>query len=255
MAHFDRVIPPGGEGKIKLSVNTKGYRGNVSKSARVFSNDPVNNVLRLALKAKILMFIELTPSRLIMRGDGTKILTGELQVSSQMDKPLELTPASFSLEDKISYTMEEVEKGKVFKFSFTTKAVAEAGYKGYLNIKTNFPEKPELRVNVSVNIKKPPRIKMSKRTVRMRGRMGNELSSEITIETTDDEPLSLSPKKQTFPEKLSYVVEEVEKGKKFKVRFVTKPAQRAETYQGSLTFGTNYKDQPTLRIHVVVQVK
>ena len=39
MASFDKAIPPGGEGKITLSVDTRGYQGKIHKTARIFTND------------------------------------------------------------------------------------------------------------------------------------------------------------------------------------------------------------------------
>jgi hypothetical protein len=207
------------------------------------------------MQGEILSYIDVLPRQLTMRGDGTKKLTGEVNINSHLDKPLELTPESFTLDDKLSYTFEEVEKGKTFKFTFATKDVPETGYRGTMKVKTNSPEKPELRLNITVYIRKPPRIQLSRRIVRLRGRVGQELSGEVIIESTVNEPLTLTPEKRTFPETLSYVVEEVQKGKKFKVRFTAQPATKPETYQGSLTLGTNYDEQKNIRIHVVVQAR
>jgi hypothetical protein len=41
-ARFDRDIPPGGEGTITITLDTKGCRGVNKKSALVYSNDPRN---------------------------------------------------------------------------------------------------------------------------------------------------------------------------------------------------------------------
>ena len=51
MAKYDTAIPPGGEGKITLKVNTKGYDGWISKRARVHTNDPRRRIMKLTLKA------------------------------------------------------------------------------------------------------------------------------------------------------------------------------------------------------------
>ena len=53
MASFDGAIPPGGVGKITLSVSTKGYQGSISKRARVYSNDPKNKQATLTLMASV----------------------------------------------------------------------------------------------------------------------------------------------------------------------------------------------------------
>ena len=49
---FDKVIPAGKEGKITLAVeNTEGYKGEVTKSATVATNDPEHQTFALILKA------------------------------------------------------------------------------------------------------------------------------------------------------------------------------------------------------------
>jgi hypothetical protein len=46
-------IPPGGKGKITAKIDIQGRRGLLSKSIRVFSNDPLNPTVVLSLKAAI----------------------------------------------------------------------------------------------------------------------------------------------------------------------------------------------------------
>ena len=51
MARFERTIPPGGEGKIILQVQTKGYQGAISKNAKVYTNDPLKNIELITISA------------------------------------------------------------------------------------------------------------------------------------------------------------------------------------------------------------
>jgi len=51
VASFDHTILPGGEGKITLKVNTKGYEGKIYKSALVNTNDREQNAVHLGIKA------------------------------------------------------------------------------------------------------------------------------------------------------------------------------------------------------------
>ena len=49
---FDKTVAPGKEGKIKLSVpDTESYRGEVSKTATVTTNDPDRPTFTLTMKA------------------------------------------------------------------------------------------------------------------------------------------------------------------------------------------------------------
>ena len=52
-SHFDKVIAPGAEGKITLAVEkTDAYKGEVTKTATVSTNDPAHPSFQLTLKAQ-----------------------------------------------------------------------------------------------------------------------------------------------------------------------------------------------------------
>ncbi len=74
MAQFDRAIPPGGEGKVTLKINLKGYQGNVKKTATVLSNDPQNQRASLVLQGNVKAQIDVQPSTSIaFQGDGGSV--------------------------------------------------------------------------------------------------------------------------------------------------------------------------------------
>ena len=52
MTEFDKVIPPGGVGKVTASVDTSHYRGPIAKSIRVTTN-PASDPISLELKAEV----------------------------------------------------------------------------------------------------------------------------------------------------------------------------------------------------------
>ena len=49
----ERTLPPQGEAKIDVTVSTAGRRGRLSKTVRVYSNDPKTPVARLVVSADI----------------------------------------------------------------------------------------------------------------------------------------------------------------------------------------------------------
>ena len=61
MASFDHTIPPGGEGKITLKVNTKGYEGKIYKGALVNTNDHEHNAVHLGIKAFVKVPVSVSP--------------------------------------------------------------------------------------------------------------------------------------------------------------------------------------------------
>ena len=162
MAHFDRAIPPGGEGEIRLSARTSGYSGTFHKKARVFTNDPVNPVAFLELKAyvKNLIYVSSSPVYLYLKaGQSIKKI---VEIMAGLDKPLKLTPRQFNLSGKLAYTIEEIEKGRKFNINLTTIPGAAESYDGHLKLATNYPEKPEITIKIRgrlhvKNIKRTPK--------------------------------------------------------------------------------------------------
>ncbi|MFQ5350132.1 MAG: DUF1573 domain-containing protein, partial [Thermoanaerobaculia bacterium] len=53
VAEFDRVIPPGGTGRVDTVVETDAFGGGIAKSVTVFTNDTENPKINLVVKAII----------------------------------------------------------------------------------------------------------------------------------------------------------------------------------------------------------
>jgi hypothetical protein len=137
-------------GKITLRVKTKGYQGRIRKSAKVYSNDPKNKVTVLRLSAFVKTSIKLSPRYVyLVTGETTETVTKVVNIKAELDKPLKLDPVQFNLAEKVNYTIEEIEKGRAFQVRFTTKPGGTREiYKGYLKLKTNYPEKPEISIHI-----------------------------------------------------------------------------------------------------------
>lgn len=154
MARFDKAIPPGGEGKITLRIKTEGYFGTILKSARVETNDPHNTSTKLSIRAVINAPIYLSSRKIHLSGSEYKVITRTVRVKAQLDKPLKLTPSQFNLAEKLSYTVEEIEEGRRFLIRFKTIPGPHQTYKGFLKLKTNYIEKPEITIRINGRIKK-----------------------------------------------------------------------------------------------------
>ena len=66
---YTRQIPPGGEGKITLKINTQNYGGSrVNKGATVYTNDNKNARLRLSISGNVDKFAIIRPRQVRLRG-------------------------------------------------------------------------------------------------------------------------------------------------------------------------------------------
>jgi hypothetical protein len=154
VAHFDRVIPPGGEGKITLEIRTAGYQGNVVKSARVETNERGNETFSLSVKAFIQVPILISSNYIYMSGLDDEEIERLVEVTGEKERPLSLHPGRFDLEGTVRYALEEVEKGRTFRIRFISIPGTEQTYQGRLSLKTNYPEKPEITIRIRGKFRK-----------------------------------------------------------------------------------------------------
>jgi hypothetical protein len=62
VTEFDKVIPPGGVGKVTASLDTSHYKGPIVKSVQVTTSDPAARPVVLLVKAEVVTVIDVTPS-------------------------------------------------------------------------------------------------------------------------------------------------------------------------------------------------
>jgi hypothetical protein len=148
VADYDKVIPPGGEGKVTLKIDTGGYRGEVTKNTRVHTNDPKNPVSTLTIKAFVKVPIFVSTRYVRLEGLAGDKVTGTVDIKAQKERPLALEPAGFNLDAKATYRIEEITPGKEYKVHFTNISDSAGTYLGFLRLKTNYPEKPEISIRV-----------------------------------------------------------------------------------------------------------
>lgn len=61
VSDFDKVVAPGKTGKIKLKVDTARFKGPISKSATVTTNDPEQPSIRLVMNANVQTYVDVLP--------------------------------------------------------------------------------------------------------------------------------------------------------------------------------------------------
>lgn len=148
MASFDRAIPPGSEGSVKLSVRTQGYRGKIHKTATVYTNDPSMPTFILEVHAHVQVAIVVTPTNVDLTGREGESVTRVVMIKAGLDKPLRLTPGRFTLAEKVKYVIEEQEAGRQYRVLFTSIPGSPGSNYGTLELKTNYPEKEMIVIRV-----------------------------------------------------------------------------------------------------------
>ncbi len=148
MASYDRSIPPGGEGKITLRLNTTGYEGKIRKAARVYTNDPKTPQEFLVMDALVKTPIMVSDKVVFLLGTTQETISKSIDIKGELNKPLKLEPVDYTLDKKVKFNIEEVTKGKQYRVTFTSIPNVGNYCQGLLRLKTSYPEKPELVIHV-----------------------------------------------------------------------------------------------------------
>ena len=153
MTRFDRVIPPGGEGKVTLNVDLKGYQGRVWKDATIMSNDLRQPTFQIMLQGQVRPHIELRPGSFVQfspTAQSAEEKTVDLMATGQDFRVLKVEN---NLKEKINAQLETVVPGKHYRLKIAN-LQQEGSYAGVIKCSTDHPKKPEVQIRISAHF--PP---------------------------------------------------------------------------------------------------
>jgi len=131
-----------------MIVRTKDYVGTFIKSVRVYTNDPHMPEIILAVEAFVKAPIYVEPPYVSFYSVKSEWPSLAVEIKSGLEKPLTLEPGDFSLKGEVAYQIEEIEKGRRFRVVMRDLSGGTENYRGYLNLKTNYPEKPVVNIKI-----------------------------------------------------------------------------------------------------------
>jgi Protein of unknown function (DUF1573) len=154
---FDKVIKPGEEGKITLTIDTKAFSGPISKTALVLTNDPAKPQFSLALSVYVKPYVEVMPWGFFrIQGLVGEELTSELILGSDEPnfKPVKIeVPHSYLSTTLAPATEKERIEGKgktQWKVTLKADKTSPAGIPaGEVKVTTGIAKQPELVIKVS----------------------------------------------------------------------------------------------------------
>jgi Protein of unknown function (DUF1573) len=154
---FDKVIKPGQEGKITLTIDTKAFSGPISKTAVVLTNDPAKPQFSLSLSAYVKPYVEVVPWGFFrIQGLVGEEITSDLILGSDEPnfKPVKIeVPQSYLSATLAPATEKERVEGKgktQWKVTLKADKTSPAGIpSGEVKVITGIAKQPELVIKVS----------------------------------------------------------------------------------------------------------
>ena len=153
---YDKVIPPGEEGKIKVKVVTKGYGGNkYAKSIRVDTNDPKHASIELKITGEVKTFATIIPKSVFLSGEVGEELSQTVQIIPETDQPFNILKISALSGSDIRQELKETEKSgkKIYELTIENTKTTEGRYFDTITIITDKSDQTVLTIHVRGNIK------------------------------------------------------------------------------------------------------
>jgi len=260
VARFDRAIPPGGEGEIVLSLNTKGYQGTMQKYAVAYTNDPNSPQVNLTVRAQVKVPISIHPRGVMLEGFVGDTVQQLVTIQGHLDRPLVLESKELSLPERVAYELKTAEGGKIYHVILRNISRKADRYSGFLRLKTNYPEKPEIDVLFLGYIREnlyfqPESIHFG--TLKAEGPREKQLGGSpyersVLVSLHRGENLKIE-KVEINREFFETNVKEVQPGKSFRIDVKLKPGKLPQgAVAEQLKIYTNVKDKPVAVIPIRV---
>jgi len=146
VARYDRVILPGREGTIRLTLNTTGYQGNVKKTAVVYSNDPDQPQVTVVVSGRVTPSVAVDPPAVLLEGWVSEDIRRTVTIRANAPQALTLEPAQGTDAEKVAYELKTIENGRVYQLIIHNISKKRDRYAGLITLKTNYAHKPELKI-------------------------------------------------------------------------------------------------------------
>lgn len=265
MADYDKVIPPGKEGKISVRIyGNKVYPGMIEKHFTVKTNDPEHQSFSLSVKVNIKKVFELS-KELRWAGFADEEMKIESIITNAMDKPLNITGVTWDeqsknrgLDEKFGLKLETIEKGKKYKLKvWSRKEMKPESFAANVILKTDNPKLKEKKLMLSVTVAPdvelhPDRLYFSEMVVPPGATKSFERQFNIVLARGDSlKILDVQPNRDDITVK----IQELVPGKSFRGTVMVRPSSRIGQYMGSIKITTNHPKYKILNLDIIGSVR
>lgn len=153
VADYDRVIPPGSEGKVHLELKPFSVVHKFKKKTYIRFNDPAQRSVNLVLQGEAAKSIEILPSHIVrFRGAPEAEHATQVRFISYMPFPWKITKFRNHIPDKVDVTLKTEKPGKIYVMDIINKYQEQGRYIGKIEVFTNAVHKPKIVMRVIADL-------------------------------------------------------------------------------------------------------
>ena len=148
-ADSDRRIPPGGLGRITLTIAPYSVLRQFTKKTKVFFNDPDHPQVVLTMQGYGKPFIEIQPSHIIrFRGKPGEELRDQVRFISHLPGNFEIKAFKTNIPQYIDVNIRAEQPGKIYVVEVRNKRQEAGNYAGVIELTTTSEKRPRLIMRV-----------------------------------------------------------------------------------------------------------
>jgi hypothetical protein len=148
-ADSDRRIPPGAQGRIKLTIAPYSVLRQFAKKTKVFFNDPEQPQVVLTMQGYGKPFIEIQPSHIIrFRGKPGEELRDQVRFTSHLPGHWEIKEFKTNIPQYIDVNVKAEQPGKIYVVEVRNKRQEAGNYAGVIELFTTSEKRPRLIMRV-----------------------------------------------------------------------------------------------------------
>jgi hypothetical protein len=267
VADFEKVIPPGKEGKVNVKIDGKKLEnpGLFEKSFTVTTNDPLNKQFVLVVRGTVKRAFE-TSGDMRWAGYSDEDLKVETTITNLLPVPVNITGARWvddsrglNLSEKIGLKVETIEKGKKFRLKiWKKKELTPDSFVAEIELTTDYPKLAVKRVPMQIIVMndvevQPDRVIYGEMVLSPTGPKAFDRIFTITASRGDSlKIIKAVPNRNDMTVKL----QELQPGKSFRGTILITPQPKTiGPYLGSIKIYTNYRRYKEINVDVVGSVR
>ena len=148
-ADSDRRIPPGGVGRVTLTIAPYSVLRQFTKKTTIFFNDPDHPQVVLSMKGYGKPFIEIQPSHIIrFRGKPGEELRDQVRFISHLPGSFEIKEFKTNIPQFIDVTIKAEEPGRTYVVEVRNKRQEAGNYAGLIELFTTSEKRPRMIMRV-----------------------------------------------------------------------------------------------------------
>lgn len=238
---WTKSLQPGESGVIPIKLNTDRFKGPLTKSVTVRSNDPKRANLYLKIEGEVWTALSVEPMVAAFPAikNLNQVTSKQVRVTNQTETPLVISDLKVNGE-QFKVSVEELEPGKVFELLVeTVPPLAYGANRAEIAFKTNLKESPLVKVSASAYVMAPVQV-VPNRVMLPNGVLQKPLKKYVTVLTYEDSPLEVSDIKVSV-EGVDVEVSQLNNGKHHRLIMTFPAGMNVDNLQGaSLSLKTSH---------------